>query len=106
MKEIRAYIQPFMLAKLTQALMEIPDFPGMNVSDCAGFGQEIPVSAREYSPFMPRKRIEIFASDEMVEQIYNTIITVANTHQPGAGEAYIMAIEKSISIRSDGNPKN
>ena len=33
MKEIRAYIQPFMLPKLTQALLEIPRFPGMSVSN-------------------------------------------------------------------------
>ena len=38
MKEIRAYIEPFMLSKLTQTLLEIPDFPGMSVSDCEGFG--------------------------------------------------------------------
>ncbi|SCX63337.1 nitrogen regulatory protein P-II 1 [Nitrosospira sp. Nsp1] len=37
MKEIRAYIQPFMLSKVTQALLEIPGFPGMSVSDCEGF---------------------------------------------------------------------
>ena len=30
MKEIRAYIQPFMLPKLTQALLEIQGFPGMS----------------------------------------------------------------------------
>ena len=40
MKEIRAYIQPFMLSKLTQALLEMPNFPGMSVSDCEGIGQE------------------------------------------------------------------
>jgi nitrogen regulatory protein P-II 1 len=39
MKEIRAYIEPFMLSKVTQALLEITDFPGMSVSDCEGFGQ-------------------------------------------------------------------
>ena len=99
MKEIRAYIQPFMLAKLTQTLLEIPDFPGMNVSDCTGFGSEKPDMTQDYSPLTPRKRIEIFAPDNVVEVSFSTILTVANTHQPDAGEVYIIDVEKSASIR-------
>ena len=52
MKEIRAYIEPFMLAKLTQALMEIPGFPGMSVSDCEGFGQEKIAHIQDFIPYI------------------------------------------------------
>jgi len=60
MKEIRAYIQPFMLAKLTQTLLEIPHFPGMSVSDCEGFGREKVVDSQDYTPFMPKKTYRDF----------------------------------------------
>jgi len=92
MKEIRAYIQPFMLPKLTQALLEIPDFPGMSVSDCAGFGRAHVTVAQEYTPFVAKKRIEIFVPDEMAELIFATVMQHANTHQHGAGKVYVVEV--------------
>jgi nitrogen regulatory protein PII len=100
MKEIRAYIQPFMLAKVTQSLLEIPDFPGMSVSDCLGFGREKVVAQQEYTPFLPKKRIEIFAPDELVETIFNALLKVANTHQHGAGKVYIVEVLEGGRISS------
>ena len=94
MKEIRAYIQPFMLPKLTQILIEIPNFPGMSVSDCEGFGREKLLQRQDYTLYAPRKRVEIFAPDEMVEDIFNAIMATANTHQQGAGKVYIIDAEK------------
>jgi nitrogen regulatory protein PII len=105
MKEIRAYIQPFMLAKLTQTLLEIPHFPGMSVSDCEGFGRVKIISGQEYMPFMPKKRIEIFAPDEQVEIIFNAIMTIANTHQHGAGKVYVLNVDESGIISTGERQK-
>lgn len=98
MKEIRAYIQPFMLAKVTQALLQIPDFPGMSVSDCEGFGREKIVSRQDYSPFLAKKRIEIFAPEELVGTIFDTLMTAANTHQHGAGKVYVLEVNEGGRI--------
>lgn len=100
MKEIRAYIQPFMLPKLTQALLEIPDFPGMSVSDCEGFGREKVIAGQDYTPFLPKKRIEIFTPDELAETIFDTVMTVANTHQHGAGKVYVIDVAECGRICS------
>jgi nitrogen regulatory protein P-II 1 len=100
MKEIRAYIQPFMLAKLTQALLEIPGFPGMSVTDCEGFGHKRVIDEQHYSPFVTKKRIEIFASGELVDKIFDTIMAIANTRQHGAGKVFIIDVEKSGRISS------
>jgi nitrogen regulatory protein PII len=97
-KEIRAYIQPFMLEKLTQVLLDIPNFPGMSVSNCEGFGRSKIADAQHYTPFMDKKRIEIFAAEDMVETIFNTIMTVANTHQHGAGKVYVLNVEEGGRI--------
>jgi nitrogen regulatory protein P-II 1 len=81
MKEIPAYIQPFMLSRVAQALLKIPDFPGMSVPDCEGLNGD-KVIDRDFTPYMQRKRIEIFAPDELVEGIFNTVMIAANTNEP------------------------
>jgi nitrogen regulatory protein PII len=90
MKEIRAYIQPNKLSYVTMALMEIPDFPGMTVMDCEGFGREHIQPIQDYRPFMPKKRLEIFAPDALVEVIFDTIMRVAHSGQHGDGKVYIL----------------
>jgi len=106
MKEIRAYIQPFMLPKLTQMLLEIPHFPGMSVSDCEGFGREKVIEGQDYTPFMAKKRIEIFAQDELVDNIFNAIMTIANTHQHGAGKVYIIDVDEGGHISTGERGEN
>lgn len=90
MKEIRAYIQPFMLTQVTHALLEIPDFPGMSVSDCDGFGRERAEAGNEYKLFYDKKRIEIFAPDEMADTIFDTIMRIAHSGHHGDGKVYIV----------------
>ncbi len=100
MKEIRAYIQPFMLPKLTQALLEIPHFPGMSVSNCEGFGREKVAGNQDYTPFLAKKRIEIFVQDGMVEQVFATIMKHASTHQHGAGKVYVIEVHEGGRINT------
>jgi nitrogen regulatory protein PII len=90
MKEIRAFIQPHKLSHVTVALLEIQGFPGMSVSDCDGFGRERTQHAQDYKPFLPKKRIEIFAPDNLVEIIFETIMTSAFSGQHGDGKVYII----------------
>ncbi|MFA5982956.1 MAG: P-II family nitrogen regulator [Methylococcaceae bacterium] len=90
MKEIRAYIQPHKLSQITMALMEIPGFPGMSVMDCEGFGRERTEHTQEYKPFLSKKRIEIFAPDNLVERIFATLMSVAHSGHHGDGKVYII----------------
>ena len=90
MKEIRAFIQPHKLAPVTMALLEIPGFPGMTVMDCNGFGRERNQHVQDYKPFLPKKRLEIFAPDGLVEIIFDTIMKAAYSGQHGDGKVYIM----------------
>ena len=92
MKEIRAYIQPFMLPKLTQALLEIQGFPGMSVTDCEGFGRAHVAVSQNYNPFVAKKRVEIFVPDDMAEQVFAAVMKHANTHQHGAGKVYVVDV--------------
>ena len=90
MKEIRAFIQPHKLSHVTVALMEIPGFPGMSVIDCNGFGREHNEHMQDYKTFLPRKRLEIFAPDNLVEIIFETIMHAAYSGQHGDGKVYVI----------------
>ncbi len=90
MKEIRAYIQPHKLSNVTMALMEIPGFPGMTIIDCEGFGRERTEHIQDYKPFLPKKRLEIFAPDNLVDIIFETIMLVAHSGHHGDGKVYIV----------------
>jgi nitrogen regulatory protein PII len=92
MKEIRAYIQPHKLSHLTMALMEIPGFPGMTITDCDGFGRERTEHIQDYKPFLPKKRVEIFAPDSLVEIIFETIMHVGHSGQHGDGKVYVLEV--------------
>ncbi len=102
MKEIRAYIHPLTLSTLTQALLDIPHFPGMRVSDCDGyFGHEKVITEQDFTLFVTKKRIEIFAQDDLVDSIVGVIMS--NAHQQGIDDVYIINVDEAWHI-SSGEP--
>jgi nitrogen regulatory protein P-II 1 len=100
MKEIRAYLQPFVLGRVVQALLEIPGFPGMSVMDCAGFGRAQVHAEQAFNPFIQKKRLEIIAADEQVEAIVAVIMEHAHTGRPGDGKVYVVEVLETGSIRT------
>ncbi len=92
MKEIRAYIQPHMLNYVAIALMDIPGFPGMSISDCVGFGRDRAESGEEYQPFFKKIRIEIFAPEHLVDIIFDTLMEKAHTGNHGDGKVYTVDV--------------
>lgn len=98
MKEIRAYIQPHKLNQVTIALMEIPGFPGMTAIDCSGFGRECTENSQDYKPFLPKKRLEIFAPEALVDTIFDTIVRVAHSGHHGDGKVYVLDALKGARI--------
>jgi len=100
MKEIRAYIHAHKLSDVTMALIDIPGFPGMSVMDCSGFGNERIEHIQNYRPFLPRKRVEILAPDNLVETIFTTIMRIASSGQHGDGKVYIIDVLEGGRISS------
>lgn len=98
MKEIRAYLQSYVLHDLISQLLELPGFPGISVSDCEGIGTEKLSISLRFEPFFPRKRIEMFVPDELVEPIVAILIQQAHTGTPGDGRIFIMDVDESIRI--------
>ena len=103
MKKIEAYIQPFMLHKVTDALRAV-HVQGMSVIEAKGFGKEKdeshPHHASNVIDFTPKIKIEIICNDQDVKRITETIQTSAHTGRKGDGRIFITGIDKVISIRT------
>ncbi len=108
MKIITAMVQPFMLSKVTSALEDIDDFPGMTVTDVRGFGREKASHARgaphrlieDFVEYVKKERIEIVAHDEMVDLIVKNIVSAAHTGNPGDGKVFVWPVEKAVRIQT------
>ena len=104
MKEIKAYIQPFMLQKVTNALHKI-HVRGMSVNEIKGFGKEKDESYPHHSgdyviEFTPKVKIEIVCKDEEVKTIVDVIRESAHTGRKGDGKIFIYNVEEVMSIRT------
>lgn len=103
MKIITAMVQPHMLNKVTYALEELTDFPGMTVVAARGFGRKegaAEQSAPHYDPFSPKARIEIVAPDAMVESIVETLVSHARTGNDGDGKVFVWEVEHAVRVQT------
>lgn len=103
MKKIEAYIQPFMLNKVTDALHAI-HIHGMSVIEAKGFGKEKdeshPHHSNEVTDFTPKTKIEIICNNEDAKKIIETLQKSAHTGRRGDGKIYVTGIDKVINIRT------
>ncbi|MEW6117670.1 MAG: P-II family nitrogen regulator [Nitrospirota bacterium] len=105
MKEIKAFIQPFMLSKVTAALQQISGFPGMSVTKIQGFGREKAKGAphrivEDLIDYVPKVKIEIIVNDGMVEEVAKIIQQNAHTGNKGDGKIFIYDVRDAIRIRT------
>jgi nitrogen regulatory protein P-II 1 len=104
MKKIEAYIKPFKLDDVKEALMEI-DVGGMSVSEVRGFGRqrghaELYRGSEYQVDFIPKLKMELFVKDEDVDSIVKTIMKAARTGKIGDGKIFISSTEDAIRIRT------
>lgn len=99
MKLIIAIVRPFTVEKIVNAFENIEGFPGMTVIDSEGFGQRLRTSAYDaLDPFKPNKRIEVVASDEIVESIISAIKQNAHTGKKGDGLISVLPLDSVVMI--------
>lgn len=108
MKMITAIVQPHMLSKVTHALEELQGFPGVTIADVRGFGREKTVHdqnvphrvVEDFVEYVRKARVEVVASDDMVDQIVETITRAAHTGRRGDGKVFVWTIEHAVRIRT------
>lgn len=105
MKEIKAYIKPHKLSKVTLALHKVEGLTGMSVVDVRGFGRGKAKDAphrivEDLVDYIPHVKIEIVCTDEMVEEIISIIEKTAHTGLKGDGKIYISTIDDALRIQT------
>lgn len=110
MKKIEAFIKPFKLDDVKNALAEV-NILGMSVSEVRGFGRqrghsELYRGAEYKLDFMPKMRIELVVGDDDVEQAVDAIIEGAKSGQVGDGKIFISEIIEAIRIRTGETGEN
>ena len=104
MKKIEAIIKPFKLDDVREALAEI-GINGMTVSEVKGFGRqkghtELYRGAEYVVDFLPKIKVEVVVTDELVDAAVEAIVKAAHTGKIGDGKIFIMAVEQVIRIRT------
>ena len=104
MKLIIAVIKPFKLEEVREALTDI-GVQGLMVSEVKGYGRqaghtEIYRGAEYVVDFLPKTKVEIAVSDEMLDQTIEAISGAAQTGNIGDGKIFVTSLEQSIRIRT------
>ena len=104
MKKIEAIIKPFKLDDVKKALNDA-GVQGMTVTEVKGFGRqkghiEFYRGAEYDVNFVPKIKVEIVLSDQMVDKAISVIQEKAKTGQIGDGKIFIYSIENVIRIRT------
>ena len=104
MKKIEAIIKPFKLYDVKKALNDA-GVQGMTVTEVKGFGRqkghiEFYRGAEYDINFVPKIKVEIVLSDQMVDKAISVIQEKAKTGQIGDGKIFVYSIENVIRIRT------
>jgi nitrogen regulatory protein P-II 1 len=104
MKKIEAIIKPFKLDEVKNALTKIGVL-GMTVTEVKGFGRQKghteSYRGTEYAiDFLPKSKIDLIITDELVTQVIETIERVAKTGKIGDGKIFLSPVEEVIRIRT------
>ena len=104
MKLVTAIIKPFKVEEVRSALDKI-GVSGMTMTEVKGFGRqkghtELYRGAEYTIDFLPKIKIDIPTSDELVESVKNAIIKSAGSGKIGDGKIFITQIEEVIRIRT------
>ncbi|GIX34937.1 MAG: nitrogen regulatory protein P-II 2 [Lysobacteraceae bacterium] len=104
MKMITAIIKPFKLDDVREALSEV-GVNGITATEVKGFGRqkghtELYRGAEYVVDFLPKIKLEIAVTDEMVERVVEAILQSANTGKIGDGKIFVSPLEQVIRIRT------
>ncbi|MBU3730865.1 MAG: P-II family nitrogen regulator [Beijerinckiaceae bacterium] len=104
MKIVMAIIKPFKLEEVRDALTAI-GVHGLTVTEVKGYGRqkghtEIYRGAEYAVSFLPKLKIEVAISSDLVATVIDAISNAAKTGQIGDGKIFVMPIEQAVRIRT------
>jgi nitrogen regulatory protein P-II 2 len=104
MKLVTAIIKPFRLDDVRNALSEV-GVQGMTVTEVKGFGRqrghtELYRGAEYVVDFLPKVKIEVALSDDMVDRAIEAVVAAAKTGKVGDGKIFVTPLEQVTRIRT------
>ncbi len=104
MKLIMAVIRPHRLEAVREALTAM-DIHGLTASDVKGYGRqkghtEMYRGAEYTINFVPKVKIEVAVSDDLVESALDAICEAAETGKVGDGKIFVYDLGQVVRIRT------
>jgi nitrogen regulatory protein P-II 2 len=104
MKLITAVVKPFRLDDVRNALAEV-GVQGMTVTEVKGFGRqrghtELYRGAEYVVDFLPKVKVEVAVSDELVDRVIEAISGAAKTGKVGDGKIFVTELVQVYRIRT------
>jgi nitrogen regulatory protein PII len=104
MKLITAVVKPFRLDDVRNKLADV-GVQGMTVTEVKGFGRqrghtELYRGAEYVVDFLPKVKVEVAVSDDLVERVIEAIIDAAKTGKVGDGKIFVTDLEQVYRIRT------
>ena len=104
MKLITAVIKPFKLDDVREALADI-GVQGITVTEVKGFGRqkghtELYRGAEYVVDFLPKIKLEIAISSEMIDSVVEAVTKSAATGKIGDGKIFISSLDEVVRIRT------
>ena len=103
MKQVIAFIKPHQLSPVAMGLREIPGLTGLSIGKGQGFGRGRARSAahrivEDQMSYIHHVRIEVFCSDDRLEEVLGCIATNARTGLTGDGKIYVAEVVDAVRI--------
>ncbi len=104
MQKVEAIIKPFKLDEVKESLNSI-GIQGITVSEVKGFGRqkghtELYRGAEYVVDFLPKIKMEVVVSDDLVSKVIEAIQSAANTGRIGDGKIFVLPVVDAIRIRT------
>ena len=104
MKKVEAIVKPFKLDEVKDALAEV-GIQGMTVTEVKGFGRqrghtELYRGAEYVVDFLPKVKVEVAVTDELVDRVIEAIIGAAKTGKVGDGKIFVTELTQVYRIRT------
>ncbi len=104
MKLVTAVIKPFRLDDVRDALAQI-GVKGMTVTEVKGFGRqkghtELYRGAEYAVDFLPKIKLEVALSSDLVDQAIEAISSAAQTGKIGDGKIFVYNLDQVIRLRT------
>jgi len=104
MKIVMAVIKPFKLEEVRDALTAA-GVHGLTVTEVKGYGRqkghtEIYRGAEYTVNFLPKVKIEVAVTSDLVDKVVEAITAAAKTGQIGDGKIFVYDLDHAVRIRT------